>query len=290
MDTRDFSEILDWFLMLHIDEIILLGGEPTMHPHFKGILDIVKNKKIFARLFTNGSYNNNTADLILKNKYINTIFFHYDESYLKHSAGSKEKFSNNLKQASLSKKKIWLRWNIDKPDVDNSEIITLAEKYSASIGYSISAPTPYANPIPLREARKYAEILIDLVKSAKDADIEIEPARAMPLCVFNPRQLKFLQENGNLQGNCIAINDLTVNTDLSIQLCSISYPVRLPQPKGAEELKEHIEHFKKEELKLRSKHVMPECNECRFFTKGECQGGCYAYKLFENEQSSSVST
>jgi hypothetical protein len=283
LDAGYFSEILDWFVMLNVDEIILLGGEPTMHPHFKDFLDIIKNKKIFARMFTNGSYNSNTADLVLKNEYISTIFFHYDESYLKYSGGSKKKFLNNLKQASLSHKKIWLRWNIDNPDVDNSRVISLAEKYSASIGYSISAPTPYANPIPLQKAHNYAGILIDLVKSARDADIEIEPARALPLCVFNSEQLEFLKENGNLQGNCIAINDLTVNTDLSLQLCSISYPVRLPKPKGIEELREHIEYLKKEELKLKSEPVLPECNECKFFAEGECQGGCYAYKFYAKE-------
>ncbi len=31
LDCVDFANILDWFIMLDVDELILLGGEPTLH-------------------------------------------------------------------------------------------------------------------------------------------------------------------------------------------------------------------------------------------------------------------
>ena len=285
LDVADFSKILDWFVMLNVDEIILLGGEPTLHTNFDELLHIIKTRKISTRVFTNGTYKNETTDLISKNEYIKTIFFHYDENYLKTSEDIKKIFITNLEQALLFNKKIWFRWNIDAPDTDISEVVSLAKKYSASIGYSFSVPTSNANQIPISEAYRYADSLVRLIKSADENDIEIEPARAMPLCAFDAQQLEFLKRKGNLQGSCIAINDITINTDLSIQLCSVTHPLRTTRVSSVDDLREKIEYLKKQELIIRSKPSIPECKKCKFFENGECQGGCYAYKLYGKKES-----
>lgn len=91
--------------MLGVDEIILLGGESTLHPFFTELIQIIETKKISTRLFTNGTYNYRKAGLILRNEYINTIFFHYDENYLK-DQNNRETFLRNLEEASLYNKKI----------------------------------------------------------------------------------------------------------------------------------------------------------------------------------------
>lgn len=279
IDTKDFSKILNWFIVLNVDEIILLGGEPVLHPLFEELLHIIEMRKITARLFTNGTYNSHTAKLILSSECIKTIFFHYDENYMRDADRGKI-FLSNLKNASFTGKKIWLRWNIDSPDIDCSGVISLSRKYSASIGYSFSVPTSRANATQITKAHYYADSLIRLVKSASENRIEIEPARAIPLCAFDEQQLEFLKNNGNLKGNCIAINDITVNTDLTLQLCSIAHPIRTTRVSGIKDLEEKITFLKGEEAKLRSSPVIPECSKCRFFENGDCQGGCYAYKLY----------
>jgi radical SAM protein with 4Fe4S-binding SPASM domain len=289
MAPQDFNNIIIWFKAIGVDEIIFLGGEPILHPKFSEFLKVIKNNTISARLFTNGTYNSATANLISANKYVETLFFHYDENYLKRSAQSKESFFRNLKQASESNKRIWLRWNIDKPDIDSSELITLARQYSANIGYSISVPTPCSNMIPVSEVHKYSDNLMHLVELASTNGIRLEPARAIPLCAFSEQQLKFLKKQGNLQGNCIAINDITINTDLSLQLCSVTHPISASRVTGVEDLKRKIEFLKKEEVKLRSVPVISECNKCKLFKDKECQGGCYAYKLYGDKQKKSQS-
>lgn len=37
----DFKQILDWMVMNEDDFLTILGGEPTIHSHFKEILKIV---------------------------------------------------------------------------------------------------------------------------------------------------------------------------------------------------------------------------------------------------------
>lgn len=280
LDCQDFGRILDWFITLGVDEVILLGGEPTLHPLFAQVLDTLRHRELSARLFTNGTYNSTIADLVEQNECVETIFFHYDENYFRHSDRMTEKFLNNIERASMSGKKIWLRWNIDTPDIDHARVITLAKKYGTNIGYSISVPTPTSYQIPIPRVHEYAESLVDFVTSASENRIEVHPARALPLCAFGDREIELLKRLGNLEGTCIAINDITVNTDLSIQLCSVTHSVRTSQVTGVRDLEEKIEFLKGEESKLRAIPAIPECKECEWFKNAECQGGCYGYKLF----------
>lgn len=280
MSGEDFSRLLEWLVALGVDEIILLGGEPTLHPSFAELIRAVETADRSARMFTNGSYERATADLLSANRHIQTVFFHYDESYLSPANGNRQRFLDNLRSASRSGKKIWLRWNIDSTNADHSEVVSLAEEYSASIGYSISVPVLGLNRIPILEVHQYAASLVRFVESASERHIDIQPGRAMPLCGFSPEQLDFLRAKGNVQGQCVAINDLTVNTDLSLQLCSVTHSLRTTRVSGLSDLQEKIEFLKEREQELRAKPSIPECDGCSFFEAGTCQGGCYGYKLY----------
>ena len=96
MEPQDFNNIISWFKALGVDEIIFLGGEPILHPKFSEFLETIKNNAISARLFTNGTYGNTIAKLISASKYVETIFFHYDENYLKRSAQTRAEKSRVL--------------------------------------------------------------------------------------------------------------------------------------------------------------------------------------------------
>jgi len=285
LDCTAFDKILGWFMKLDVEEIILLGGEPTLHPSLSALLDVIRKKGVHARVFTNGSYDPDTADLLSENEYVRTIFFHYDEKYFKDSDPLRQRFLDNLERASRSDMKIWLRWNIDRPDADASTLISLSQEYSASIGYSISVPTPNHTSISIADIHQYADSLVHLIKTANEYAIEVEPARALPLCAFRPEQLQFLREKGNLQGTCTAINDITVNTDLSLQLCSVAHPIRVATVSGMDDLREKIDFLIEEESRLRSVETIPECSLCEYFLNTECQGGCYGYKLYPNRKS-----
>jgi len=194
MAPEDFDNILDWFIGFGADEIIFVGGEPTLHPLFEDFLDIIAKKKVLVRLFSNGSYDRKTGSLISANEYIKTLFFHYEDKYISSSVRLKVRFFSNLEQAGKSNKKIWLRWNINSLDIDDSAVIALARRFSVRIGYSILMPTSLNNEVPITEVHRYASILIHLVESVTKHNNEIEPARALPFCSFSEEQIRFFEK------------------------------------------------------------------------------------------------
>lgn len=283
LGVREFAQILDWFQHLSVDEIILLGGEPTLHPDFPAFLATIEEKRISTRLFTNGFFSGGAARRLGKAAWIETVFFHYDANYLNHSTAGKKQFLHNLDHASQCNKRIWLRWNIDRPDNNVAELIALCKRYAANIGYSISVPTFQGNHISLTDIHHYVRSLMHFITLAHENGIEVEPARAMPLCVFDTDQLRVLKKYNKLSGRCTALYDLTVNTDLSLQLCSVTHSIHTSPVSGLRDLKEKIEFLQNEETRLKGEPLIPACKECMYSSSGECQGGCYGYKLYGRE-------
>ena len=52
MDFTRFVSFYKRVIKDNLSDIVLIGGEPTIHPRFIDILDVIENKKI--SLFTNG--------------------------------------------------------------------------------------------------------------------------------------------------------------------------------------------------------------------------------------------
>lgn len=281
MDPALFAQVLNWFRGIGIDEIILLGGEPPLHPLFGDILSIIQEQQIATRMFTNGTYSTSVAQRLADNAWIKTFFFHYDQVYMGASAAAEQLFTENLDRASRAHKTLWLRWNINRPDDDPSRVIDLARSFGASIAYSITVPTQQCSKIPIEEVHQYADTLIRLVQTAEAYGIPLEPARAFPLCAFSESQLGYLTRQANLQGCCVALNDLTVNTDGSIQLCSITHNDRTSPLTGVEDLQRKMDDLRRQEDALRRKAAIEACIDCVHSESGRCQGGCYAYKLYQ---------
>lgn len=54
MDTERAKKLFDWFSKNGLEEILVMGGEPTIHPDFIELWNYIHRKGMYARLFTNG--------------------------------------------------------------------------------------------------------------------------------------------------------------------------------------------------------------------------------------------
>jgi len=56
MNISDFKKIISIISDIGVQEIDMLGGEPTLHPEFSQIIDIICSKKLKITISTNGSH------------------------------------------------------------------------------------------------------------------------------------------------------------------------------------------------------------------------------------------
>ena len=283
MTIEDFSKIIKWFKeAFKIKNIVLLGGESTVHPDLKIFSDLLNDYKINSFLFTNGCFNKDIQKIIKNSASFKTIIFHYEQSFFT-NLKLKSLFLNNLKE--LTGKKIIFRYNINTPKFNFKNLIELSNKYNASIAYSFTTPT-LNNHVEYFELKKIRELvfqLIDFIKEASENNIEIFNKRPLPLCIFNKEQMEYIKNNSYLRLICCE-NSISVNPDLSLYAAPTLTSIKTSPVKDKEDLIQKFKHLTQYIEKVKWEYPsLPDCKKCKFWIKKECQGGCTVYKLLDKK-------
>jgi len=285
MSIEDFRKIVKLFINYGVKEIVLVGGEPTVHKDFYLFLDYIKESGLKARMFTNGFYSKEKSDIICSNRRLKVLFFHYDDHYFD-SRGKKFEYiyMNNLAQAKASGKDIYLRCNFDLPDFQFKKLVSLASRLDTKIAYSFTTPAP--GDVPYTKLTQYARYLPQYRKfteTAKKRGLRLFLARPLPLCMFrDQKDINFFKKYADLHSTCVAIKDLTINPDTSMQLCLVTFALQKGPIGGMRELLSKMDYFKKLEKRLHRFPPTRECSECKYFWR-QCQGGCFSFHIYSQE-------
>jgi sulfatase maturation enzyme AslB (radical SAM superfamily) len=55
MTLEAFVQLLDWMSRHRLQEVTLLGGEPSLHPHFVDMISLAHDRRLNVRIVTNGA-------------------------------------------------------------------------------------------------------------------------------------------------------------------------------------------------------------------------------------------
>lgn len=281
MASSDFDMVIGWLQALDVKDIVFIGGEPTLHPDLDEFLAILEKHRLRCRVFTNGSSPKKAIKSICQCRAVNEIFFHYDDVYISSNRSGAGIFFRNLDHCLEQGKNIYLRYNISDKDFDFTGVLETAEKYKAPIGYSLSAPAyGICSGIPLYKISEFLPQLKAFVVSAKQKGVQLILGRPLPRCMIREEELSFWQRYAGFKSVCEPINDLTINPDLTVQLCSVLFNTRYPKPLStAQSLIRAIDGLKNTARELQAIPPMQACKSCRFFPL-QCQGGCLSYKVY----------
>lgn len=163
MTLEEFKRILDW--AGDLDQVKLLGGEPTLHPEFLDFVNELTTRNVHASILTNASTHNPE----LWEKLIET-----DASYLvncNHNHKLDDIFMDNLKILfkNNGKKNITLGITLlgdDSYDNDSIEYLNYLIHYfsNASIYIRVGIATPYAGEYKIINYSKYINRLMDIIE------------------------------------------------------------------------------------------------------------------------------
>lgn len=283
MDLEDFEKLLDWFEKQKIKNIIVTGGEPTFHPNFEEIIDIINRRKFRMAMVTNGLFPSTFLDKAIKKKESFTLSYKRPEEY---SQVNSELLDKNLRSILDKKLTIRLVYNLSHNNTDPNYILDACKNYKINLVVlnvifpNISKNNEYVSFAQLKQMG--SSIVKNVGILIKD-DIQVVIPRPLPFCIFTTAQRLWLEKNADLHGVClVGSRRYYINTDLSLLPCSAlstDSSFKGPNVFQFNSEKEAIHYYSNSMTRLKWKPLIKECLGCNFYKQKECQGGCLIYKL-----------
>ncbi len=265
MSLFDFFKIIKLGKKNGIKSVGIIGGEPTLWKNIEEAILFCRLIKLKTIIFTNGFRNLKVAP---------------DKVYLNVSGYFGNRKDQFLKTLDFYQKKYFsviFRYNHQFRERDNfRKIIKLAEKFKSIVKEIHLVPI-----VPYEIKREVGEEIFKMARNSFDLGFKIKITNPVPPCIFSPKELKFLKQNCDYYSKCTLGKLPLVNPDgKTIQLCSKLFIFKqLNEFKGSFPQNSN-KIFKKEIEIFNSFSNLPltDCFKCEFFLKGECLGGCVAFR------------
>lgn len=274
MAPATFRRALDFLERSGIDQVRLLGGEPTLHPHFP---ELVQNA--LARGF---------RVLVFSNGYMPEIALHCLEktlagrtSVLINVSTSENALPQEQQLAALQRlgSRVLVGLNIDSPSVQFDFLLDLIERYQLApeIRLGLAHPCVPAQNHFLHP-RYYAVVgkrILEFAEKACSQGVTLEFDCGFTPCMFPPGAFEILGKSAaDIGQRCNPILDIL--PDGQVIACyplATLYQEPLPDEQDAAWLRSRFE----ERLKpYRTAGIFRECSECLLKKNGQCTGGCAA--------------
>src|SRR3989338_371074 len=221
MSLGDFEFLARWAKSQGWKSLRLLGGEPTIHPEFKNILDIARKQGFTLSLSTNGLFDpglNSSLDRAL----IESINFSYPQDDLQPS--ELKIFHRNVKNAIVKKIPVVLSWVVYADRDGWQQVIDLAKIFRTKLVVRFSMVLPgYQKQFAAKEFQDQiqglAKQVLNIAHYAYESYVTFFFYRPLLLCMFNQEQIEFLRSISPFlfdtfcSCSCVEGTMITVNPD-----------------------------------------------------------------------------
>lgn len=296
MTLGNYDKILQWLLMGGEMKIGLMGGEPTIHPQFKEILQMTQS---FCRqygrmssIFTNGT--NLMQFLPLIDRDVTSILLHItepdvigDNNWTKVQELCEELYQRGFLNVDYDSTQYGcvLGVNIYSGRDDYTHIYELIRKYNLKrLRVSVTAPTQKKDMNRDVYFKKMAPIFFNFVKNCAEAGIHefTFDCNNIPQCYFTEEQQAFINRFVFRKPNCIE-STIDITPDLKAIpcfKCGIDEKVSIFDFPGTLEIRKYYQG--KYIFKMIDKNLPDRCRKCPLGEKYLCHGGCLNF-LKEDE-------
>jgi len=295
MEEAEPEDVLSWENLIYIADLLevanehhvsLLGGEPTLHPHFVDFAIYLLERNFHITVFTSG---------ILSDKKLDEAFgcladVHRDSlsfvANLNHPGISTPREQEKIDRFLRAFGPITsVGFNIYNPDFDIDFILHAINGYGLRrhIRVSIAHPIPgeVNSFIAPGDFAKVSRRLIEYAPILQRMRISMGFDCGMPMCLFTDQELGILYKvsNGTLRCGCGPAID--IGPDMKVWSC---FPLSNFQKKSLFEFNSFMDvrHFYEQmhdKVRFESGGVYEKCDTCAYRETGLCRGGCLAHIL-----------
>jgi radical SAM protein with 4Fe4S-binding SPASM domain len=266
--------------------IALLGGEPTLHPHFTDFVLYLVERGFHVNVFTSGIMSEkNLAEYF---KHLGPIHPEQLSFVCNVNEPVKSSFSEteNVKRfLNTFSRHIALGFNIYRKNFDLNFIFS----YISEFGLKKHLRLGLAHPIPgtrnkylkPEEIKFFGNRLMEYVPFFERLNITMGFDCGFPLCIFNDEELGRLYKinQGNVRFGCGPAID--IGPDMTVWAC---FPLSNYHKKSIYDfnsLQEIGQYYEKQHqaIRIESGGIFLECDDCRYLLNHFCHGGCVAHLL-----------
>lgn len=295
ISIENFKKAIEFVLTEKGERIGIIGGEPTLHPQFKELMEILINddRVKSVNLFTNGVFLDKYFDILSSPKFSMLINLNspkeigekaYEKTLRNLDVLIKERYMGN---------RIGLGINMHKEDFDYKYMIKALKRYNfKSVRTSIvvpniddernSDPVEYFKRMKPHVFKFFRELEFNGIMPTYDCNL-------MPACVTTQEEKEWLRsfyrfeksakKYCNLVDNSKCGVVLDILSDLSAVRCfgmSREEKVYIKDFRNVREIRGYfMNNFDNFAYRVPSSEV---CRTCKLRLNGSCMGGCLAFK------------
>ena len=265
--------------------INFVGGEPTLFSEINAALDLAEKYGFRVMFYTNGIFDINKINIKSPAIALFGINLNHPSEY---SPQELETLYFNIKTIRRISKRISFRFNITSLDTSYDYIIDACDRLDVRrVGFSLAIPSVLGKNkhVERRDLKKFPSYILQLARNLLKHNIRYSSYCPIPLCFFSEKERKFLIDNNGLRGTCDIERTYTITPNLTVLPCS-ALAIEGPSLLSFKKEEEIFEYYKNFTDKLKWEiNLFPECKNCDFKKRKECQGSCLIYKFLQLKSS-----
>lgn len=276
----ELEHILQWINQEYTKHIGIIGGEPTLHPQFKEILNIFSH---FSQLYQNTiTLYTNGIDLAKWMPYITDNFFILinltnpllmNQNQIKSLKQSLD-LLNQLNKFNKSKPQAMLGCNIYIDEKEYKWLWETIDLYNIySIRVSIASPSGIYSNWRNKKEQYYnliKPIFLSFCEQAQQHNVKLIPdCHQIPKCYYSEEEYNKISQVIQIPENHFCLPVIDITTDFQATPCFGVYePVNCLDFSKLSELEQYL--LSQKNIKKIIKNKCQNCNN-------KCQGGCLAF-------------
>ncbi len=291
MLPEDIGRVADFFKKNNHNEIRLMGGEPTLHPQFKEIIERVLSSGLNIKLFTNGIFPKELAHWLAKKEKAISYSINLSTPTFQEKI-SRMALADNLKILKRGLE-ISAAVTIDSLDFCDEQVINFIEENgikSTRIGIAnilIGDPNWLMN----ERYKDFGLIISLLVNRLKQAGVlKISLNCGFTPCMFDKKIIeRFLKDGVLIRGwGCKGKKgSFDISADLSVSPCFVLEDLKIKNIldfKNLEAVDKFMDNLVRYTVRASSLFIPEPCRKCSHYKIFECSGPCLGSVVNNNQK------
>jgi len=222
MQWKDFIYTVDFYKKSNVKEMVLLGGEPTLHSMICEIITYLEGQKIAPFVITNASISENTTEKLAQLSCSNLRFAVNSTSYFNYSKNQKRRVDSFFQKIGSP---IILCYTITQRDIDHVDVgpildrIALIMKYALEPHIQLQIAVPCENNtcfIPFDRYDRLYTLLENWGSLLRVNNISTDlDCHSFPLCILNDHPMDNAYGLTSKCNTCM----IEIGPDLSVWPC-----------------------------------------------------------------------